>query len=194
MTALLLASGSPRRAELLSQVGVPFTVLPPPDVDETPHAGEAPLDYVARLAAAKALAGQAAHRPAGAVLGADTAVVLGERILGKPHDDEHALTMLEALNGREHRVISAVCLCLAGQRRAALSVTRGCFRELPLARLRAYVATGEGRDKAGGYGIQGLGAALVASLTGSYSGVVGLPLEHTLPLLEWADIPYWQPR
>jgi septum formation protein len=192
MTRLFLASGSPRRAELLTQVGVPHTVLRAPDIDETALPGETPEVYASRLADAKARAGQRRHQPPGAVLGADTVVALNGELLGKPRNDDHALVMLRALGGREHRVISAVCLCLGEQCRAALSVTRVRFRTLDEARLRAYVATGEGRDKAGGYGIQGQGAALVASLAGSYSGVVGLPLEQTLPLLEWAGVPYWQ--
>ena len=193
MRHLYLASGSPRRAELLAQVGVPFAVLSAPDIDETPQAEEEPEDYVRRLACGKARAGQnSLSQPDAVVLGADTAVVMGCRILGKPDDDAHAHAMLAALAGREHRVLSAVCLCRGDQHRVALSDTRVRFRPLDDERIRAYVATGEGRDKAGGYGIQGLGAALVASLSGSYSGVVGLPLEQTLPLLEWAGIPYWQ--
>ena len=175
---LYLASGSPRRAELLAQIGVPFTVLKAPGIDETVHAGEAPRDYVARM------------EP---VLGADTAVVLGERVLGKPDNDDQALAMLRDLQDREHRVLSAVCVMAGDTPRLALSETRVRLRALDDERLRAYVATGEGRDKAGAYGIQGLGAALVASLSGSYSGVVGLPLEETVPLLEWAGVPYWQP-
>lgn len=190
---LYLASGSPRRAELLAQIGVPFTVLGAPGIDETPRPGEAPLDYARRLAHDKARAGQRALGDADApVLGADTAVVLDRRILGKPWDDGEALAMLGELSGREHRVISAVCLCLGEAHRLAFSDTRVRFRRLDEGRLRAYVATGEGRDKAGAYGIQGRGAALVASLTGSYSGVVGLPLEQTVPLLEWAGVCYWQ--
>lgn len=190
---LYLASGSPRRAELLAQIGVPFTVLKAPGIDETPLSGEAPLDYARRLAHDKARAGQRAlGDPGAAVLGADTTVVMDGRILGKPEDDEDALAMLRDLNDREHRVISAVCVCLGDAHRQAFSDTRVRFRRLDEARLRAYIATGEGRDKAGGYGIQGRGAALVASMTGSYSGVVGLPLEQTVPLLEWAGVSYWQ--
>ena len=192
MSHLYLASGSPRRAELLAQVGVPFSTLSAPDIDETPLAEEKPEDYVCRLARDKACAGRKSLPEPGVVLGADTAVVMGCRILGKPDNDPHACAMLAALAGREHRVLSAVCLCCGDEHRVALSDTRVRFRPLDDDRIRAYVATGEGRDKAGGYGIQGLGAALVASLSGSYSGVVGLPLELTLPLLEWAGIPYWQ--
>lgn len=190
---LYLASGSPRRAELLAQIGVPFTVLKAPDIDETVHAGEHPRDYVARMAREKAAAGRAAAPGPAPVLGADTTVVLGDRVLGKPADDRRALAMLQDLQGREHHVLSAVCLMAGDTPRLAVSETRVRLRALDEARLRAYIATGEGRDKAGAYGIQGLGAALVASLSGSYSGVVGLPLEETVPLLEWAGVPYWQP-
>ncbi|MBL7251861.1 Maf family protein [Alloalcanivorax marinus] len=189
---LYLASGSPRRAELLAQIGVPFSVLRAPGIDETPFDGEAPRDYVERMAREKAAAGQSGAPPGAPVLGADTAVVLDDRILGKPADDRQALAMLEALNGREHRVISAVCLRVGEAHRLATSETGVCWRRVPTERLRAYLATGEGRDKAGAYGIQGLGAALVASVTGSYSGVVGLPLAETVSLLEWAGVPYWQ--
>ncbi len=189
---LYLASGSPRRAELLAQIGVPFTVLKAPDIDETVNAGEPSRDYVARMAREKAAAGRANAPGPEPVLGADTAVVLDDRVLGKPGDDGQALAMLRDLQGREHRVLCAVCLIAGGEQRVALSDTRVRLRALDEARLRAYVATGEGRDKAGAYGIQGLGAALVASLSGSYSGVVGLPLEETVPLLEWAGVPYWQ--
>lgn len=189
---LYLASGSPRRAELLAQIGVPFRVLRAPDIDETPVPGEPPRAYVERMAREKAAAG-GGHAPAGApVLGADTAVVLDERILGKPADADHALAMLGALNGREHRVISAVCLRRGDRHRLAVSETRVRMRRLGSAALSAYAATGEGLDKAGAYAIQGRGAALVASLTGSYSGVVGLPLAETVALLEWVGVPYWQ--
>ncbi|EKF74163.1 maf protein [Alcanivorax hongdengensis A-11-3] len=188
---LLLASGSPRRAELLRQIGVPFRVLKAPDIDETPQPGEAPLAYVRRMAREKAAAG-ATGQSDQAVMGADTAVVLGEQILGKPRDDAHALAMLTALSGREHQVISAVCIHCAAGENVQQSLTRVHFRALDKATLQAYVATGEGRDKAGAYGIQGLGGALVATLNGSYSGVVGLPLEQTVTLLDWAGIPYWQ--
>ncbi|GAA5111302.1 Maf family protein [Alloalcanivorax gelatiniphagus] len=189
---LYLASGSPRRAELLAQIGVPFTVLRAPGIDETPAPGESPRAYVERMAREKAAAGASGAPAGGPVLGADTAVVLGDRILGKPDDADHALATLETLNGREHRVISAVCVRLADNHRLAVSETRVRLRQLDRATLAAYAATGEGLDKAGAYGIQGRGAALVASITGSYSGVVGLPLAETVSLLEWAGVPYWQ--
>ena len=191
---LYLASGSPRRAELLRQIAVPFSVLPAPDIDETPLPQEPPLEYVCRMAREKAQVGAvAAHgQPLGAVLGADTAVVLGDEILGKPADKEQALAMLKALNGNEHQVMSALALSHRGQLEVRYAITRVQFRHLDEVYLQAYVDTGEGADKAGGYGIQGLGAALVASLTGSYSGVVGLPLEQMVELLDQVGIRYWQ--
>ena len=191
---LYLASGSPRRAELLRQIAVPFSVLSAPDIDETPLPGEPPLDYVCRMAREKALAGAAGagDLPDGAVLGADTAVVLGDEILGKPADKEQALAMLKALNGAEHQVMSALALLQRDHMAVRYSITRVQFRHLSESQLQAYVDTGEGADKAGGYGIQGLGAALVASLTGSYSGVVGLPLEQMVVLLDQVGIRYWQ--
>ncbi|MBD3644574.1 MAG: Maf family protein [Alcanivorax sp.] len=191
---LYLASGSPRRAELLRQIAVPFSVLPAPDIDETPLPQELPLEYVCRMAREKAQAGAAAAhgQPAGAVLGADTAVVLGDEILGKPADKQQALAMLKSLNGGEHQVMSALALLHRGQLEVRYAITQVQFRDLDEAQLQAYVDTGEGADKAGGYGIQGLGAALVASLTGSYSGVVGLPLEQMVELLDQVGIRYWQ--
>ena len=191
---LYLASGSPRRAELLRRIAVPFSVLPAPDIDETPLPQEPPLDYVCRMAREKAQVGAvAAHgQPLGAVLGADTAVVLGDEILGKPADKQQALAMLKALNGNEHQVMSALALSHRGQLEVRYAITRVQFRHLDEVYLQAYVDTGEGADKAGGYGIQGLGAALVASLTGSYSGVVGLPLEQMVELLDQVGIRYWQ--
>ena len=189
---LYLASGSPRRAELLKQIAVPFSVLPAPDIDETPLPGEPPLEYVCRMAREKDHAGAANGAVAGAVLGADTAVVLGDEILGKPADNAEALAMLKALNGAEHQVMSALALLYRERTEVRYSITRVQFRHLSEAQLQAYVATGEGADKAGGYGIQGLGAALVASLAGSYSGVVGLPLEQMVELLDQVGIRYWQ--
>lgn len=193
---LYLASGSPRRAELLQQIAAPFTVLKAPDIDETPMDNEAPQAYVERMAREKSTAGEgrrlADGLPAGAVLGADTAVVLNGVILGKPRDRDHAREMLMALSGNEHQVISALALTCGDQCRVACSITRVRFRDLAPGQLARYVATGEGDDKAGGYGIQGLGGALVAQLSGSYSGVVGLPLEQTVELLEQAGLDYWQ--
>lgn len=188
---LYLASGSPRRAELLRQIGVPYTPLQAPGIDETPISGEKPLDYVRRMAKEKAAAG-ASRVNQGVVLGADTAVVMAGDILGKPDTDSQALAMLQRLNGNSHEVISAVCLGQPGAWRQAHSITQVHWRQVSEATLQHYVATGEGADKAGAYAIQGMGAALVASIRGSYSGVVGLPLAETATLLDAAGLLYWQ--
>ena len=198
---LYLASTSPRRAELLRQIGVPFSVLRFPGIDETPMAVEAAPDYVQRMAREKALAGAAVTpgTSAVAVLGADTSVVLGGDILGKPADAGEAASMLRRLSGQTHEVLSAVALvCRDEQGRwndpcTVLSTTRVTFVALSQQDIDAYLATGEPFDKAGSYGIQGYGAVLVASLAGSYSGVVGLPLTETRALLATAGVPIWQP-
>ena len=186
---LYLASRSPRRRELLAQIGVRFAVVES-DTDETRLPGEQPEDYVLRLALEKARAGRALLPPSDLrpVLGADTAVVIGERILGKPEGREQALAMLRLLSGRAHRVLTAVALISPGGERTDLSETRVTFRTLDEAELLGYWATGEPRDKAGGYGIQGYGALFVAALNGSYSGVMGLPLYETGRLLVQAGI------
>ncbi len=189
---LYLASGSPRRRELLAQIGVPFTRLSV-DVPEVRAADEAPEAYVQRLAADKARAGFAAMPgDAGVVLGADTLGVLDGQVLEKPRDQAHAAELLRAMSGREHRILSAVALT-DGQRWASRLVeSRVTFRELSDTEINRYWHTGEPQDKAGGYAIQGLGAVFVASLTGSYSAVVGLPLEATAALLAEYNIPVWQ--
>jgi septum formation protein len=186
---IYLASGSPRRRELLTQIGVRFAVVTA-DCDETRHPGEHPEDYVLRLALAKARAARAAlppheHRP---VLGADTAVVVGERILGKPADLAESMAMLGLLSGRCHRVLTAVALVATDGVRTDLSESRVTFRTLTPQECLHYWGTGEPRDKAGGYGIQGLGALFITGLTGSYSGVMGLPLFETGRLLGQAGI------
>lgn len=195
MARLFLASASPRRAELLRQIGAPFTLLAAPDIDESPVPGEAAEPYVERMAREKAAAG-VSRLPAGSggalVLAADTCVVLDGRILGKPANSAEAFAMVSALSGREHRVLSAVCLDNGEQCWCAGSETRVRFRDLDAAMVRRYVDTGEGADKAGGYGIQGFGGLLVAQMTGSYSGVVGLPLAETGALLEAAGAVFWQ--
>jgi septum formation protein len=186
---IYLASRSPRRRELLTQVGVRFAVLEA-DTDETRHPGEQPEDYVLRLALEKARAvrqsmPRADDRP---VLGADTAVVIGERILGKPEDREDALGMMRVLSGRAHRVLTAVALISADGERTDLSETRVTFRTLDEDEVLRYWRTGEPWDKAGGYGIQGYGALFVSGLNGSYSGVMGLPLFETGRLLSQVGI------
>jgi septum formation protein len=180
---LVLASASPRRAALLEQIGVAHRVCAV-DVDETPLQGEAPTDYVTRLALTKARAG-ALEAADSLVLGADTAVVLGEEVLQKPRDRDHGVEMLLALSGREHGVMTAVALAGRGAREDALrlSVSRVWMRPITRQEAFAYWETGEPRDKAGGYAIQGLGAIFIARVDGSYSGVVGLPLCETAELL-----------
>jgi septum formation protein len=194
---LLLASGSPRRRELLAQIGVPHAVVVP-GIEELRLAGERAVDCVQRLALAKARAGHAVAqaRPAEwghlPVLGADTAVVLGEEMLGKPTDRAEALAMLARLSGVAHRVLTAVALVHAGGEASAVSESRVDFRVLDEAECSAYWESGEPRDKAGGYAVQGLGAVFIRALAGSYSGVMGLPLYETARLLDAAGVPRWQ--
>lgn len=180
--ALVLASASPRRRELLGVLGVEFTVAPA-DIDESVHPDEAPEAYVRRMALSKAQAGYAAADDA-AVLGSDTAVVIGDRILGKPADQDDAVAMLTALSGCTHRVMSAVALLDAAGCSEALSITEVTFRQIGTAEAVRYWNTGEPADKAGAYGIQGRGAVFVSEIRGSYTGVVGLPLFETAALLE----------
>jgi len=181
MPSLVLASGSPRRRALLSMLGIDHVVVPT-DTDEEPRPGEPPEAYVRRLAEAKARA--AAARPDDLVLGADTTVALDDAMLGKPHDAHEAERMLAQLSGRRHRVASAVALLRDGRVEVALDVTHVTFRVLEAEQIANYVATGEPLDKAGAYGIQGYGAALVERIEGDFFGVMGLPLRLVLDLLE----------
>jgi septum formation protein len=191
MNPLYLASGSPRRRELLIQIGVPFTVVSAP-IDESPLPDESAPAYVERLARAKACAGLACVEGPAVVLGADTAVVLDGRILGKPENREDALAMLADLSGREHQVLTAVALS-DGLRAQSLCVTSNVrFRAISADEAQRYWASGEPVDKAGGYAIQGLGAVFVTGLSGSYSAVVGLPLSETAELLGTFGIACWQ--
>ncbi len=183
---LILASQSPRRRELLDQVGVSHRVVRV-EVDETRRPSEVPAVYVERLARAKALAGLAAAG-AGPVLGADTAVVLDDAVLGKPADRDAALAMLARLSGCRHEVLTAVALADGDAIACRLSVSHVTFRELAPSEIEAYWATGEPADKAGGYAIQGRAALFVTRLEGSYSGVMGLPLFETGELLREAGI------
>jgi septum formation protein len=181
---IYLASRSPRRSELLSQIGVIHKTVPA-EVDETPRPREAPAEYVLRLALEKAEAGRSALNtpPEVPVLAADTAVVVDNEILGKPGDREEALAMMGLLSGRSHKVLTGVAL--AGRNRESrLSVSRVTFRTLTDAEAAAYWLSGEPADKAGGYGIQGLGAIFISHLEGSFSGVMGLPLFETAQLLQ----------
>ncbi|MDB6051373.1 MAG: septum formation protein Maf [Pseudomonas sp.] len=196
MPSLYLASGSPRRRELLTQIGVPFTAIGA-DIDETPLPDESPLAYVERLARHKAGAGMATLIANGnalnaCVLGADTAVVLDGSILGKPIDQADAWAMLSALSGREHEVLTAVAI--RDQHRCESRVVRSIvhFRSIQAAQAQTYWDSGEPQDKAGGYAIQGLAAIFVDGLQGSYSAVVGLPLCETAELLGRFGIPCWQ--
>ena len=193
MSMLYLASGSPRRRELLGQIGVPFSTLPTV-IDETPLLNEPAVDYVRRLACAKAQVGLASLAAPGAavVLGADTSVVLDGRILGKPQDRADALAMLTALSGQTHEVLTAVALANSQHCEVRVVSSQVSFRTLSTAEIEAYWASGEPQDKAGSYAIQGLGAVFVADLHGSFSAVVGLPLCETAALLADFGIPCWQ--
>lgn len=186
---LVLASQSPRRAELLRQINIAFEQCPA-DTDETVQPGESAEAYVERVARAKAEAvwageGAASGRP---VLGADTAVVMGEDILGKPRDRQDFMDTLGRLSGRSHQVWSAVALVDAQGSRSRVSVSTVHFRRIDAAELAAYWASGEPADKAGGYAIQGFAAVFVRRLEGSYSGVMGLPLHETDNLLRACGI------
>lgn len=189
---IYLASRSPRRRELLVQLGVAFgdlleQELHGTDADETPHASEAPRDYVVRIAADKAALGWrqvAAHQLARLpVLAADTTVVLAGEILGKPDGEAHAGRMLAQLSGRSHEVLTAVAIAHDERLETVLSVSTVEFRDLAAAEIEHYVAGGEPLDKAGAYAIQGAAAAFVRTLAGSYSGIMGLPLRETAGLL-----------
>jgi septum formation protein len=195
LPAIYLASQSPRRRELLEQIGVTYTVLSlredssrGVDVDERALPGETPLAYVQRVARLKAsvawailLARKLERRP---VLAADTTVFIGDRILGKPADAADAAAMLRLLSGREHRVFTCVAVRLGDQRHAVLSENTVRFRPLDEGEIECYVQTGEPMDKAGAYAIQGRAQAFIPSIVGSYSGVMGLPLCETVDLLK----------
>jgi len=184
---LHLASASPRRRDILTAMGVPFSHAGV-DIDETPAPGEAVADMVQRVTRAKALAAEQSGNLTIPVLAADTAVALGDRIFGKPASKEQALDMLGSLSGQAHRVLTAVALLVGGQLQTALSVTQVTFREIRPDEALAYWQSGEPQGKAGAYAIQGRGGIFVESLTGSYSGVVGLPVFETAGLLTAAGI------
>lgn len=197
---LYLASQSPRRRELLKQIGIHFEmlllradVLRHQDVDETPHVDESPEAYVQRVCRAKAEAGYNALRlrnlPAFPVLAADTTVTLDGKIFGKPDSAEHAAEMLRAFSGRTHQVLTAVAVALGDHVELALSTSAVQFATLDEARIKRYLLTHEYADKAGGYGIQGHAGAFIQNLTGSYTGVMGLPLYETVELLQHFDYP-----
>lgn len=182
---LILASASPRRQQLLEQIGVRFTVAGQ-DIDESRHQGESPPDYVRRMAQEKAISAlQACRQPHDCmILGADTIVVLDEVVMGKPRDELDARRMLLQLSSREHAVFSAVTVCTQADTATSLSVSRVQFRAISPREAASYWLTGEPSGKAGGYAIQGFAAIFVKQLIGSYSGVMGLPLYETAHLLQ----------
>lgn len=189
---LCLASASPRRRELLEQLGVSY-VSAVPDIDEAVLPGESAADYVVRMARAKA---RLVH-PHGAglpVLAADTIVLIDQRICGKPADAQDGIALLLRLSGRTHQVLTAVALAAAGEVNYRVSRSEVRFRHLTVAEALAYWNTGEPHDKAGGYAVQGHGAVFVEHLAGSYSGVMGLPLFETAELLAGAGVSYWLDR
>jgi septum formation protein len=187
--SIYLASASPRRRQLLAQIGVQFELLPAP-VDETPHADETPADFVCRMALDKAVCGQGnlrgrRRRP---VLGADTVVVVENQIFGKPRDSVHALSMLRQMSAARHQVLSAVALVQEERSETRLQRSSVTFRPLAEEEMQRYWDSGEPADKAGAYAIQGFGAIFVRELEGSYSGVMGLPLYETWELLRRFDV------
>jgi septum formation protein len=197
---IYLASQSPRRRELLKQIGVHYEMLllrsdphRNTDVDEAPHAGEAPEEYVRRVCLAKSEAGYAALRmrnlPPFPVLSADTTVTLDGKIFGKPENAEQAAAMLRQLSGQEHQVLSAVAVALGEHTEVAVSVSTVRLAPLDEERIRRYLLTREYVDKAGAYAIQGHAGAFIEHLSGSYSGVMGLPLFETVQLLKHFDYP-----
>jgi septum formation protein len=190
---IFLASGSPRRRELLQQIGVPFRVIGA-DLDETALRGESPLAYVSRLAQAKAGLGWERSRASGhaPVLAADTAVVLEGGILGKPSGMKDAIAMLLRLSGRAHEVLTAVALRTVTGSEVKVSRSVVTFRSIDSSEARAYWETAEPSDKAGAYAIQGYAAIFISDLKGSYSGVMGLPLFETAELLKAAGVPCWR--
>jgi septum formation protein len=184
-----LASVSPRRRELLAQIGVPHRVTGA-DIDESVRPGEAPRDYVLRMARQKALTVRKRGETL-PVLAADTTVVLDDTLFGKPRDRNDGLAMLGRLSGRTHEVLTAVALANSSDVTLRLSISTVRFRSLSPEECMAYWETGEPRDKAGGYAVQGMAAVFIESLSGSYSGVMGLPLFETGELLRAAGVPYW---
>ncbi|NDV01743.1 Maf family protein [Pseudoroseicyclus tamaricis] len=188
--ALVLGSASPRRLELLAQLGLAPADVRPPDIDETPAKGELPRDYVRRIARQKAKAVPCA--PGEVVLCADTTVALGRRIMGKPEDEEEARRFLQLLSGRRHRVITAVAVSTPERLWERDVVTSVQVKRLSEVEIAGYLATGDWRGKAGAYGIQGPFGALVPWISGSFSAVVGLPLAETAHLLQAAGVEVWR--
>ncbi len=185
---IVLASASPRRAEWLTRIGVSFRASPV-DIDESPRPGEDAAAYVLRLAREKAAAATATRKP---VLAADTTVRLDGRILGKPDGERQGIAMLLALSGRTHEVFTAVTVRSAEREACRLASASVTFRPIDAAEAASYWRTGEPADKAGGYGIQGMGAVFVSRIDGSPGAVVGLPLRETHDLLRSFGIPCWR--
>lgn len=189
---LILGSGSPRRRELLAQIGVVADDIRPPDIDETPLKGELPKDYCSRVAREKVAAVQADANDI--VLCADTTVALGRRILGKPEDAGEAAEFLVALGGRRHRIITSVALKRGDQVWQRDVVSQAKMKRLSNEELNAYLATGDWEGKAGGYAIQGPAGAFIPWISGSFTGIVGLPLAETAALLTAAGYPLYKDR
>ncbi|MEO1365014.1 MAG: nucleoside triphosphate pyrophosphatase [Pseudomonadota bacterium] len=186
---LILGSGSPRRLELLGQIGLVPDAVRPPDIDETPHAGELPRPYCARMAREKVQAVDASLDDV--VLCADTTVALGRRILGKPSDADEAAAFLRLMSGRRHRVITAIAVRKGAQlwERDVVSTVR--MKVLSANEINGYLATDDWQGKAGGYAIQGPAGALIPWISGSFTGIVGLPLAETAGLLQAAGLKVW---
>lgn len=187
---LILGSGSPRRKELLAQLGLVPDAILPPEINEDPRKGELPRPYAARLAREKAAAVMAG--PDDIVLCADTTVALGRRILGKPRDAGEAAEFLTALGGRRHQVITAVAVRRGDRVWARESVSAVKMKRLSDAELNAYLASGEWEGKAGAYAIQGAAGAFIPWISGSFTGIVGLPLAETAAMLAAAGWPVWR--
>ena len=188
---LILGSASPRRLDLLAQLGLVPDAILPPDIDETPQRGELPRPYCERLARAKAAA-VAVAGPEDVVLCADTTVALGRRILGKPRDAGEAAAFLTDLGGRRHQVITAVAVRRGDRIWQRDSVSAVKMKRLSDAELNTYLAGGEWQGKAGAYAIQGAAGAFIPWISGSFTGIVGLPLSETAALLQAAGYPVWR--
>jgi septum formation protein len=190
-SSLILASASPRRRDLLSRLEVPFETVPA-EIAETARPGEAPRALAERLARekAEAVVAQLGRTPRRVVLGSDTIVVIGEEVLGKPRDPEHALALLRKLSGRTHLVMTGIAVVVSdtGRTRSRVVESRVTLRKADEAELRDYVATGESLDKAGAYALQGAGRRFIAGVEGSETNVIGLPMEETLAMLQEAGV------
>lgn len=184
---IVLASASPRRADLLQQIGLNFDVSPS-DIDESVHVDEAAVDYVQRMATSKAAVARQQHSFQDIIIAADTTVAIDNTILGKPQNEAHCLEMLANLSGRIHMVHTAVVVSQLDYRGKALSSSEVSFRDIDAVEAMNYWLTGEPKDKAGSYAIQGKGAMFVNNISGSYSGVVGLPLYELIQLLRDTDV------